>query len=153
MLPLLLAPAFLQMLAMSFDELHYHRARGLPRWERIGHPLDTVSAAVCYGWLVLMRPSAPHALGIYLALTTFSCLFITKDESVHAAYCEPGEQWLHSLLFVLHPVVFAGFGFIWWLGLAPWVLELELALTLGFGVYQVLYWSVSWPRISAKRSR
>jgi hypothetical protein len=80
MIPLLLLPVLLllQMLAMCVDEMLFHRARGLPRWERIGHPLDTLTAALCYGWLLFVPPSASHALGVYIGLCAFSCLFITK---------------------------------------------------------------------------
>lgn len=140
MLPLLLVPAFLQMLAMFFDEFVFHRARGLPKWERLGHPLDTLSAALCFGWLVRTPPDAPHALGVYVALCAFSCIFITKDEFVHSRLCEPAENWLHAVLFVLHPIVFLAFGVIWQLELAPWLVTLELVLTLGLLLQQVVYW-------------
>ncbi len=70
----LLLPAVLQMLAMAFDELVFHRRRGLPRWERLGHPLDTATAALCYGWLVWVPPQSPHALTVYVALCAFFLL-------------------------------------------------------------------------------
>jgi uncharacterized membrane protein len=150
MLALLLVPALLQMLVMFFDEFVFHRKRGLPRWERIGHPLDTATAALCYGWLLMASPASPGALPVYVALCAFSCLFITKDEFVHARLCEPLETWLHALLFVLHPIVFFAFGVIWRLGTAAWVLEAELFATLGLLAYQLLYWSPLWPRIQHK---
>ncbi len=140
MLPLLLVPAALQMLAMFFDELVFHRARGLPRWERVGHPLDTLTAAACYAWLLRSPPEAPHALAVYVALCAFSCLFITKDEFVHARLCAPTEAWLHGVLFVLHPIVFLAFGVIWRLKLAPWLIAVELGLTLALLLQQVVYW-------------
>jgi hypothetical protein len=140
MLALLLVPAALQMLAMFFDEMVFHRARGLPRWERVGHPLDTLTAATCYAWLVRTPPESPRALGVYVALCAFSCLFITKDEFIHARVCAPMETWLHSVLFVLHPIVFLAFGVIWELHLAPWLVIVELCLTLGLLLQQVVYW-------------
>jgi len=88
MLALLLLPGFLQMLAMTADEFVFHRKRRLPRWERLGHPLDTLSAALCYGWLVLASPASSHALLVYVGLCAFSCVLITKDEFVHP------ELWL-----------------------------------------------------------
>ncbi|MEI9949336.1 MAG: hypothetical protein WDO74_10225 [Pseudomonadota bacterium] len=145
---LLLVPVVLQMLAMFVDEFVFHRARGLPRWERIGHPLDTLTAALCYGWLVLVPPSAPHALGVYVGLCAFSCLFITKDEFVHARLCEPLETWLHAVLFVLHPLVFLAFGVVWWSTESAWLLQTELLLTVGFAVYQLSYWTLWSPRWS-----
>jgi hypothetical protein len=141
MSPWVLVPVVLQMLAMFVDEFVFHRARGLPRWERIGHPLDTLSAALCYGWLVLVPLSTPYALGVYVGLCAFSCLFITKDEFVHARLCQPLEAWLHAVLFVLHPLVFLAFGLIWASGQGAWLLQTELLLTLGFGAYQLSYWT------------
>ncbi len=135
-------PLFLQALAMLVDEGLFHRRRGLPRWERLGHPMDTLTAALCYGWMVLARPSQPGALAVLVGLACFSCLFITKDEFVHARLCSAGEQWLHSLLFVLHPLVFLSAGLLWWRGEQPWLLRGQLAMTLAFGGYQVVYWSV-----------
>ena len=141
MLALLLLPALLQMGAMFFDEFVFHRKRGLPRWERLGHPLDTLTAVACYGWLALTPVGSPHGLSVYVALCLFSCLFITKDEFVHARVCEPTETWLHAVLFVLHPIVFLAFGVIWQLQLASWVIQVELLLTVGLLLHQLVYWS------------
>ncbi len=132
------------MLAMAFDEGVFHRRRGLPKWERIGHPLDTATVALAYGWLVFTSPAAPHALSVYVALCVFSCLFVTKDEFVHAKVCSPAEGWLHSILFVLHPVVFLAFGLLWWRGDAAWIVRGQLIMTVLFALYQVFYWSVFW---------
>lgn len=153
MIALLLLPVVLQMVAMAFDEGVFHRRRGLPRWERIGHPLDTATVALAYGWLVLTSPAAPHALPVYVALAVFSCLFVTKDELVHAKECSPAEGWLHAVLFVLHPVVFLAFGLLWWRGEAPWVLRGQLVMTVAFALYQVLYWSVFWKPSPRPRAR
>jgi len=141
---LLLVPALLQAMAMAVDEGWFHRRRGLPRWERLGHPIDTLSVAACYGWLVANGPEQPHALPVYVALAAVSSLLVTKDEPVHARLCRPGEHWLHAVLFVLHPVVFLAFGILWWSGRAAWAIEVQLALTIAFGAYQLVYWSVWW---------
>jgi hypothetical protein len=146
---LFLAPAVLQAIAMLVDEGWFHRRRGLPRWERIGHPVDTASAALCYGWLLLRRPGEPHALAVYVALAVASCLLVTKDEFVHAGRCAPGEHWLHALLFVLHPVVFLAFGALWWWGAPPALFAVQLALALAFMIYQIAYWSLPWKRTPA----
>lgn len=142
MLPLLLLPVLLQALAMFVDEFVFHRRRGLPRWERLGHPLDTLTVALCYGWLIAVPPSEPHALSIYVGLCAFSCLFITKDEIVHARLCEPLETWLHALLFVLHPIVFLALALIWRAGTNTWVLNGALGSTLGLFAYQLAYWNL-----------
>ncbi len=126
---------------MFVDEIVFHRKRGLPRWERIGHPLDTLTTALCYAWLLAVPASAPHALIIYLALCAFSCLFITKDELVHSRLCEPLEIWLHAVLFVLHPVVFLALGLIWRSGADAWAIQGAFAATLCVLVYQIGYWN------------
>jgi hypothetical protein len=146
-----LLPALVQMVAMVADEGWFHRKRGLPRWERNGHPLDTLTVAMAYAWLAWARPGDRHALTVYLVLALFSCVFVTKDEFVHSRLCGPGESWLHAILFVLHPLVFAAFGVLWWTGGPSWIVRAQLALTLAFGGYQVLYWSVLWnpkPKLS-----
>ncbi len=141
---LLLFPAFLQASAMLVDEGWFHRQRGLTRWERIGHPMDTVTAAACYLWMVVIPYKHLHALPVYIGLACFSSLFITKDEWVHTKFCSARENWLHAILFVLHPMVFAAFAVLWRSGENEWLLHAQLLLTLAFLFYQTLYWSVFW---------
>jgi hypothetical protein len=138
---LVFAPGLIQAFAMLADEGVCHRRRGLPRWERIGHPLDTLTTALCYGWLCIAAPADAHALVVYVGLSLFSCLFITKDEFVHAELCGGLESWLHAVLFVIHPIVLLGFGVAWLTGWPPWVFRAQLLLTLAFAGYQVLYWN------------
>jgi hypothetical protein len=146
MVPFLVVPSALQACAMLVDEGWFHRRRGLPKWERLGHPLDTFSAAACYAWIVVERPSDPHALAVYATMALLSCLLITKDEFVHARRCEPGELWLHAVLFVLHPIVFLALGLLWLAGDAGEFLRAQLVVTLGFAAYQIAYWSLPWKR-------
>jgi hypothetical protein len=138
---LLLAPALLQALVIGVDEGYFHHRRGLPRWERLGHPLDTGTVALGFAFLAVATPR-PGTLAAYVALAAASCLFITKDEPVHARLCTPGEHWLHALLFVLHPLVFVGFGVLWWQGGHAGLIVAQLALTLVFLAYQVVYWNL-----------
>lgn len=137
---LIILPIALQAFAMAVDEGWCHRRRGLPRWERIGHPLDTLSIVVCLAWLVV-APHSEHSLWIYGGLAAFSTLFVTKDEPVHSRLCGGGEQWLHAILFVLHPVVLAVFALSWWRGQAT-LLMISLGATTIFAFYQVFYWNV-----------
>lgn len=141
MLAACMIPIVLQGIAMVIDEGHFHRARGLPRWERIGHPLDTLTIAICLGWLLATTPSSPVALPVYVGLSIFSTLFVTKDEAVHAARCSPGEHWLHAILFILHPIVLAAFGYLWWTGAVGLLLG-QLGIAIAFMAYQILYWNV-----------
>ncbi|HYJ11602.1 MAG TPA: hypothetical protein VEX18_21415 [Polyangiaceae bacterium] len=138
-------PMVLQAGAMLVDELFFHRRRGLPRWERVGHPIDTLSVLGCY-CVSLALPPTQASLTLYVGLAALSCLLVTKDEFVHAARCEPGEQWLHSLLFILHPVVL-GSAALLWLSEARTLLWLSACLTAAFGLYQALYWNVPWTKV------
>ena len=133
-------PVALQGAAMLVDEGVHHR-RGLPRWERIGHPLDTLTLAACLGWLLLATPGSDVGLGVYVALAAASTVFVTKDEGVHAKRCGAGEHWLHAMLFALHPIVLGAFGLWWWTGHTELV-AVQLAVTLAVCAYQVVYWNV-----------
>jgi hypothetical protein len=110
--PALVAPLVIQAVAMGFDELHFHRVRGLGHWERVGHPLDTLTMLACVGWVWVVNPTERN-IAIYVGLATISCLFITKDELVHARTCSPGEHWVHALLFVVHPLTLLTMGLLW----------------------------------------
>jgi hypothetical protein len=166
------APFILQMLCMAADEFWFHRKRGLPRWERIGHPLDTLTVVLCMAWILFVPPDRRAAL-IFVALAVFSSIFVTKDEPVHKRHCSAAEQWVHSVLFLLHPVVLASAALLWpgiWRGGLPmrgwpyWLLGVvrfsgfersflisACALMIGFGVYQFVFWNLLWH--SKKTSR
>ncbi len=139
----------MQAAATLVDELVFHRRRRLSRWERVGHPLDTLTVLLCYALTLELTPT-PSSLRIYLVAAAFSCLFITKDEFVHAAQCGPAEHWLHAVLFVLHPVVLASAAFLWFHDARGWIVA-QAMLTLAFGLYQTVYWNTSWLKPSAAR--
>jgi 2-polyprenyl-6-hydroxyphenyl methylase/3-demethylubiquinone-9 3-methyltransferase len=97
----------------------------------------------------------------FLGLSIFSCLLITKDEWVHATHCSPTELWLHSILFILHPLALIATAVLWFSAssqqiqgdpfmpqsLLPdplWsatVLLAQFGILTAFGIYQVLYWN------------
>lgn len=79
-------PFMLQALAILIDEWVFHRRRGLPKWERIGHPLDTLSLLLCLVY-VLWVPFSTGALKVFCILSLISCLMVTKDEFVHKEHC------------------------------------------------------------------
>ena len=56
MLAVCMIPIVLQGVIMVVDEGWFHRTRGLPRWERIGHPLDTLTIVLCLAWLLATSP-------------------------------------------------------------------------------------------------
>lgn len=136
---LCMVPVALQLIGLLIDEVWCHRTRGLPHWERIGHPLDTLTVAVCLGWLIATTPAAPLALPIYLVLALFSTVFITKDHAVHAVMCGRFERSIHTVLFVLHPLVLTAFGVLWWYGHAG-LLFGQLSITIAVMAYQIIYW-------------
>ncbi|MFZ3229713.1 MAG: hypothetical protein WA160_05885 [Pseudobdellovibrio sp.] len=137
---LLFVPFVIQGAVMFFDEFYFHRKRGLPLWERIGHPIDSFSVFLCY-FFIYLRPANEENLYIYVGLCAFSCLLITKDEFVHTQQCEAKENWLHSILFVLHPITFLAAGIIWKENLNTDFLKIQPLVILIFMVYQILYWS------------
>src|SRR5262245_43658638 len=153
----------LQMIFIAVDEIHFHRRRGLPRWERLGHPLDTLTVLACFAWLLSTVPSS-YSLTVYASLSIFSCLFVTKDEMVHSKYCGSGEHWLHALLYLMHPLVLLSAGLLWLAGrqqTLTWIhyngferkfLLGIMLITLAFGLYQLIYWNFLWsPAISQKK--
>lgn len=145
-----LAPVGVQGVLLLVDEFLFHHVRGLGRWERYGHPLDTLTTAACFV-VPALWPFGGSALWGYVALCAFSCVFVTKDEGVHTRECGAMEHRLHALLFVVHPLVFLGFGLLW-------ALRPELVRPLAWGqmglmaavfAYQVLFWVIlgkgRWP--------
>ena len=154
---LLLLPLAVQGLAILVDEFHFHFARGLPRWERIGHPLDTFTVLAPILWLVFTVPSERNLI-VYIVAAAFSCFFVTKDEFVHADLCPPAEHLNHAVLFIAHPLVFAALAMLWPLyharaAAAAWLehfrgleyaLPAQAALMALYMIYQVVYWNLIW---------
>jgi hypothetical protein len=152
-----LIPFFAQALVIGIDEAYFHVRRGLPLWERIGHPIDTLSILICI-LFVINVPFSSAMLKIYVGLAVGSSLLVTKDEFVHKHLCPWTEHWLHALLFTLHPIVLFFAGLIWpitqGIETAPWIhrlldqpdyLRLFLHLQAGgitlFLAYQIIYWN------------
>ena len=140
---LLFLPFIFQGLAMTVDEFHFHRKRGLPLWERIGHPLDTLTVLVCFMWL-MARPLQVTSVATFVGLAGFSCLWVTKDEWVHHRYCSVRESWLHAVLFILHPVCFMSAGWMAWIGGYDWFIKGQIRVLVLFIVYQCIYWNLFW---------
>ena len=153
-------PFILQAAAIGTDEVWFHLRRGLPRWERIGHPIDTLTVLLCMGY-VLFVPYSRQAILPYALLGIFSSLMVTKDEFVHKEYCPASEQWLHAILFILHPIALLSAGLIWpaaqgietadWL--SSWIDQKEILhlfligqflLMALFMAYQAVYWNFIW---------
>ncbi|MCX6988020.1 MAG: hypothetical protein NTZ52_00695 [Chlamydiae bacterium] len=160
MLFCLLIPFAIQGLMIIFDEWVYHLKRELPRWERIGHPIDTASFIVCLCFVQLVKFS-PSALLWYILLAVISCLLITKDEFIHKHHCEASEHWVHAILFINHPLLLISIGLLWhavsstpspWFlseaannkGLITVFVQGQTLFTILFMLYQILYWNFIW---------
>ena len=139
MIWILMIPFLIQGLLIFIDEFYFHHKRGLPTWEVWGHPLDTFTIALPIG-IATFIPYSSTMLYIYIVLSIFSCIFVTKDEFVHARLCAAMEHWLHAMLFVLHPIVFFASALFWMTYEAKWILKIQLFMLLSFMIYQVLFW-------------
>jgi hypothetical protein len=153
---LLFIPFILQMIVIGIDEVVFHLKRGLPKWERIGHPLDTLSVLACL-LFVQWVPYTALTLKWYVGLALLSCLLVTKDEFVHKHHCPAAEQWLHALLFINHPITLAATALMWpslhgaesvsWISssslFSPFLLVQSLSI-LAFFLYQAIYWNFIW---------
>lgn len=136
------------------DEFYCHLKRGLPKWERIGHPIDTACFLICY-ILVIFFPMNDVVFFIFLINAVFSCFLIVKDEAVHLKYANSFEQYLHALLFVLHPVILCILFLSWGLftkseflffnyfefSLLKYVILTQFFLAIIFFWYQLIYWN------------
>ena len=128
---------------MLVDEFYFHRKRGLPKWERIGHPIDTIFTLICFA-IIIFFPSTRTTFIIYGIFAIISSLVIIKDEAVHLKYCSKQEQYFHAILFVFHPVLlinlFLGEAFFPSFYIKGIILVQFISMVL-FLIYQVLYWN------------
>jgi hypothetical protein len=151
---LLLLPFILQAIVILVDEFYFHWKRSLPLWEKVSHPLDVCTLLGCFLWLANTSYSEQNLL-IFTGLATFSCIFVTKEEWIHARLCDAGEQWIHSLLFLLQPAALISAGVILahqsptaatptsLEAAASWlypIIPLQIGFQLAFLVYQIVFW-------------
>ncbi|MBI1764474.1 MAG: hypothetical protein HYR56_23870 [Acidobacteria bacterium] len=126
--------------------------------------MDTLTVLFCFGWVFLVVPTTVTVCA-YTGLSLFSCLFVTKDEAIHCQVCKASEQWVHALMFMLHPLILLSAGLLWpvWHGQAlsfftytgferSFLLGNTL-LTFGFGLFQLLYWNLLWPSRPAQQAK
>lgn len=135
-------PFFIQAILIFIDEFYFHIRRGLPKWERVGHPLDTSTIIVTLLWTLVAEYNSFN-LKIFSALALFSLFFITKDEFVHKDVCPKTEMWLHALLFINHPILLTSCAFLWKDHHRSF-LSTQVLLTTLFLSYQILYWNFIW---------
>lgn len=149
---MLYLPFILQGLIMVIDEFVIHEKRGLPRWERFGHPMDSFSVLAAFLYLLNFEWS-PENQNVYLGICIFSSLLITKDEFIHKNESSGFEHWLHSLLFLLHPVTFWCAGVIWKNNPEHPFLVIQTAVIGVFMLYQILRWSILWPKSTTQSTK
>lgn len=132
-----------QSFAIFIDEFYFHWKRGLPRWEKIGHPMDTLTVLMAFIPLAIL-PKMEITPNWLIGLILFSCLFVTKDEWVHQTECGGDEQWLHSILFLLHPSVLYT-AWLSWKDSGPNTMhQIQIVALSLFFIYQVGYWNFGW---------
>ena len=134
----------IQALVIAVDEFYFHFRRGLPRWERIGHPVDTFSVILvfaAFNFLPTHEATPPWLYGLMI----FSCVLITKDEWVHTKHCDAAENWLHSVLFLIHPLVFISGWLLWRESGASFLHRAQGLGLCVFFLYQIVYWNFFVP--------
>lgn len=128
--------------AILIDEFFFHRRRGLPLWERIGHPLDTLTVILCLLFLYFTERN-PTTEKIYYVMAIFSSICVTKDEWIHRKHCSSEEMWLHAVLFMMHPLVLFS-AMLEWENSRSAFLSLAVSVSV-FLLYQVIYWNFVAP--------
>lgn len=125
---------------MFVDEFYFHHKRGLGRWESIGHPVDTFFFLLPFIVCLNFAP-AEVSENIFIASSIISTLIITKDEWIHAEQSSPSENWLHSLLFILHPLSL-GVLYFYWQNDEKFLIIFQTGIISLFFIYQVVYWNI-----------
>ena len=139
-------PFIIQGILMGVDE-RIHARRGLGLWERFGHPLDTLTVFVPLSY-VAINEYTKNGLTIFIILSVFSCIFITKDEFVHRRECSALECWIHAILFVLHPMIFLCTAILWMNHPEnEFIIYQPMAVGI-FMIYQIFRWSIPWKQMA-----
>jgi len=125
-----------QGVLMFFDEFKFHHERGLKRWERIGHPIDSFFFLIPFLYTLMFSNTY-----VFVGLCVLSSLIVTKDEFVHIEECKGSEQWLHAVLFIMHPVAFLGLWLAWQNGLLL-IIQIQSVVIFLFMLYQFVYWNL-----------
>jgi hypothetical protein len=147
--------AFVAFVAQSsliaIDEFVCHRMRTLPKWELIGHPIDTFCLWIYLIALRFLDSSSQWPLIGTAILGLVSCFIITKDEWVHKEHATAFENWLHAMLFVLHPAVVLLYYYLWYEGVEDFepLLHMSVVLVGGYFFYQSFMGLLRWRRDAA----
>ena len=129
-----------QGLCMLVDEFYFHHKRGLGKWESWGHPVDTLLLLSCFLFAYLLPYQSKYELA-FGVLCFFSTLIITKDEFIHAKQSSGPENFLHALLFILHPLSLMVL-YIFWKNHELFFIQIQAGIIFLFLTYQIIYWNL-----------
>ena len=134
----------LQGFCLIFDEFVFHWRRDLPRWERLGHPIDSLAFLAALAIPALWEAQSDLVKIVYGIVAMVSCLCVTKDEGVHLKLATAREQHLHGLMFLLHSAILVLIWNAWKNGnfQLPAAMLFPIA---AFSVYQIVYWNLVRP--------
>ena len=124
---------------MFIDEFYFHHKRGLGKWESWGHPIDTLLFLSCYLFAALIPYSVSWEL-IFAALCVASSLIIIKDEFIHTEQSSGAENFLHAILFILHPLSLIVL-YLFWRDQELIMIKVQTVIIALFMSYQILYWN------------
>ncbi len=130
----------LQGSLMFVDEFKFHRERGLKKWERLGHPIDSLFFLIPFLYTMTYIDTQSQNLYSFIGLCGLSCLTVTKDEFIHAEECAASEHWLHSVLFIIHPVALFGLWLAWKNNFQS-IIQVQSTIIFLFMLYQIIYWN------------
>jgi len=99
-------------LLLCIDELWFHRKRILTKKEKWSHRVDLILLLSCVATVLFFEYSDKTRI-VFGILALLSILSITKDEVSHASSCSGSELWIHSLIFLSHPLMLITLGAIW----------------------------------------
>ncbi|MBY0517612.1 MAG: hypothetical protein K2P81_11920 [Bacteriovoracaceae bacterium] len=61
---------------------------------------------------------------------------------MHKDLCLATEQWLHAVLFVLHPLLLGTAAWLWLHGQEMTFLKIQGVIAVCFMLYQIIYWGL-----------
>ena len=136
----------LHVIIFHIDEYYFHRKRALCRKEVLGMFLD----GALYLPPLVIASFAPYNDTwnvVFISFAVLSCISISKNEWFYKDDLSLKERWVHSVLYILHPILLYGFYHSWINNyfvhnLNFWMVQI---MYLGFGVktltHQLIYWN------------
>jgi hypothetical protein len=149
---LLLLPLVEQGLDILVDEFYFQFARGLPRWEHLGRPLDTFTVLAPILWQGFSLQSQGNLMVYVVPPHSRACSSSRMNSYIPMFALRPSTSmpcssscihWFLPLLLLCH----APAGAIVWLeqvlGRAS-ALPIQAAILALYMIYQAVYWNLIW---------